>query len=141
MAHTLTVWYTLEQSALRTPRISHTDDQADFEVTQHCLPRLATSNRHPSEDGGEIVPHASRPALTRLKREHLAPRDQAVYYRIRVRQVRSQALKLPNLAATVCQRVVSRALFGLVLSGLLLGRASGEELVLYGAGSLREVMT
>jgi molybdate transport system substrate-binding protein len=32
-------------------------------------------------------------------------------------------------------------MFGFVLSGLLLSRASGGELVLYGAGSLREVMT
>jgi molybdate transport system substrate-binding protein len=87
------------------------------------------------------VPHVSHPAFMRLKREHLVPKGRVVHHRVRARRLRSQASRPLNLAATVRQRVVSWAWFGLVLSGLLLSRASGEELVLYGAGSLREVMT
>jgi molybdate transport system substrate-binding protein len=86
------------------------------------------------------VPHVSQPAFMRLKREPLALRERAVLHRVRERQLRSQASRPLNLAVTVRQHLVSWALFGLVLSGLLLSRASGEELVLYGAGSLREVM-
>ena len=81
------------------------------------------------------------PALTRMKREHPSNRDKAMPHCVPEGQQQSQALRLLHLAAAVRQRAVYWAMFGFVLSGFLLSRASGEELVLYGAGSLREVMT
>ena len=81
------------------------------------------------------------PALTRMKREHPSNRDKAMPHCAPEGQQQSQALRLLHLSAAVRQRAVYWAMFGFVLSGFLLSRASGEELVLYGAGSLREVMT
>ena len=68
-------------------------------------------------------------------------RGMGVYHYIRDNWRRSQSPYSPNAAAGLCFRATCWAIVGLVLSGLLLSRASGEELVLYGAGSLREVMT
>jgi molybdate transport system substrate-binding protein len=81
------------------------------------------------------------PALTRLTRGHLANRDQPRQHGIREGQTSAQASRLRLILATVLQRVVCRGMLSLLLTGLPLSCASGEELVLYGAGSLREVMT
>jgi molybdate transport system substrate-binding protein len=64
-----------------------------------------------------------------------------VQHRVQEKQARSQASHLLNTAATVLQRVICWGMLSLMLNGLSLSRASGEKLVLYGAGSLREVMT
>lgn len=81
------------------------------------------------------------PTLTQLTRGHLANRDQARQHGTREGQARHQASRLRNTLATVLQGVVCWGMLSLMLTGLPLGRASGEELVIYGAGSLREVMT
>jgi molybdate transport system substrate-binding protein len=64
-----------------------------------------------------------------------------VHHRVQTRQVNSQASRLLNTAATVLLRAVCWGILSLMLSGLLFSHASGQELVLYGAGSLREVMS
>jgi molybdate transport system substrate-binding protein len=84
---------------------------------------------------------APRPLLTGLKRQHPAYRGMTVKHRIQNGQMRIQASYLLHAAATILSRAACWGMLGLMLSGLLLGHASGEELVLFGAGSLREVMT
>jgi hypothetical protein len=81
------------------------------------------------------------PILTRLQREPLANGDQSRRRGFQDGQASDQALLLRNTLATILKRVACWGMFSLLLAGLPLGRASGEEIVLYGAGSLREVMT
>jgi molybdate transport system substrate-binding protein len=81
------------------------------------------------------------PVLTQLKREYLANRNQSMQHCIRDGQASNQASLLRNTLATIFQSVVCWGILSLMLTGLPLGLASGEELVVYGAGSLREVMT
>ena len=82
-----------------------------------------------------------RPSITALEMEHPAHRYRVLRQRVQERHGKNQASHLLNTLATARQCAVCWGMFVLMLSGLLLGRASGEELVLYGAGSLRGVMT
>jgi molybdate transport system substrate-binding protein len=84
---------------------------------------------------------APRPSLAGHKLQRPAHRGMTGQHRIQNAPMRNQASRLLNTAATMLSGAACRGIIGLMLSSLLLGHAAGEELVLYGAGSLREVMT
>src|SRR5262245_16935812 len=82
-----------------------------------------------------------RSTLIRFTRGSLANRDRPRRHDIRAGQASDQASRPRNTLATKLKRVACWGMLSLLLTGLPLGRAAGEELVVYGAGSLREVIT
>src|SRR5262245_31149956 len=88
-----------------------------------------------------MMTRASCSAPTRMRWEQPINRAKTTQPRVPQGQPKSYILCLLTRTGAVRQRAARCGIAGFVLSALVLSYASGEEVVLYGAGSLREVMT
>lgn len=81
------------------------------------------------------------PLITQPDIEHPAQEYTLVRQGLQQTQGRNQASGALSTLATILQHVACWGMLSLMFAIVPLSRASGEELVLYGVGSLREVMT